>query len=254
MATVQPQATVATRSLHMTNPHMRGGDVEELQRLLTGGRFGNFHPGLIDGEYGPLTAAAVRQAKWTVGFADPDLDGVADEQLLKYLAGEPLPLDYHARAAARRYDAAKALAVREQIVSNARWGIAHDRQIHYRQTRPIDGLHEPRKLPLYTDCSGFVTLCYAWAGAPDPNGLAYSGAGYTGTLLQAMRRIPKSGVQPGDLVVWGPGTGRHVALVLDGGADPALASLGQERGPVAVPYSAETRYQPNPTTWLSCLP
>jgi peptidoglycan hydrolase-like protein with peptidoglycan-binding domain len=254
MAAIQPQPTVATRSLHMTNPHMRGGDVEHLQQLLTAGRFGNFHPGVIDGEYGPLTAAAVRQATWAVGFPEGELDGVADARLLHYLSGEPLPLDFHARAAARRYDAARALAVREQIVLNARWGIAHDRQIHYRQTRPMDGLHEPRKLPLYTDCSGFVTLCYAWAGAPDPNGLAYSGTGYTGTLLQTMRRIPKSGVQPGDLVVWGPGTGRHVALVLEGGPDPALASLGQDRGPVAVPYSAETRYQPNPTTWLSLLP
>lgn len=254
MASAQPQPTVATRSLHLTNPHIRGADVQELQQLLTAGRFGNFHPGPIDGEYGPVTAGAVRHAKWTVGFPDEELDGVADRMLIEYLTGEPLPLDYQARAAARRYDAAKALAIREQIVTNARWAIAYDRQIHYRQTRPIDGLGDPRKLPLYTDCSGFVTLCYAWAGAPDPNGLAYRGAGYTGTLLQTMRRIPKSGVQPGDLVVWGPGTGRHVALVLEGGQDPALVAFGPERGPVAVPYSAETRYQPNPTSWLSCLP
>ena len=37
-------------------------------------------------------------------------------------------------------------------------------------------------LPLTTGCSGFVTICFYEAGAPDPNGLDYSGLGYTGTL------------------------------------------------------------------------
>ncbi|MHB8469552.1 MAG: Hint domain-containing protein [Gaiellaceae bacterium] len=37
-----------------------------------------------------------------------------------------------------------------------------------------------RTLPLTTDCSGFVTLCYHLAGAPDPNGRGYDGQGWTG--------------------------------------------------------------------------
>src|SRR3974390_1632763 len=100
----------------------------------------------------------------------------------------------------------------------ARGEIAREPQIHYAQLRPIDGLGQPRKLPLSTDCSGFATLCYAWAGAPDPNGLGHPGGGWTGTLLEHMRAIGADGVQPGDLVVWGPPPGHHVAIVLERGA------------------------------------
>ena len=44
---------------------------------------------------------------------------------------------------------------RGKIVTAARWGIAHEPQIHYGQIRPIP---LSRSLPLTTDCSGFVTL------------------------------------------------------------------------------------------------
>jgi cell wall-associated NlpC family hydrolase len=254
MSTVQPQHTTqpgsgaTTRTLHLTNPLMTGPDVEHLQQLLKA-----YHPGVLDGEYGPATAAAVKQAKWVLGYPDAKCDQSAGPQLVAYLEGADTPADFQARRAARRHDQAKALTLREQIVAVARWGIQHETQVHYQQSRPIDGLHEARKLPLHTDCSGFSTLCYAWSGAPDPNGLDYSGQGYTGTLLQHMRKIPKSAVQPGDLVVWGPAPGHHVALVLDIGDDPMLASHGQEKGPIAIRFSIESKFQPSPVTWLAGL-
>ena len=62
--------------------------------------------------------------------------------------------------------------MRAKIVAAARWGIEHEPQIHYAEARPFP---LTRALPLTTDCSGFVTLCYFLAGAPDPNGLDYSG-------------------------------------------------------------------------------
>jgi Putative peptidoglycan binding domain/NlpC/P60 family len=244
----------AARTLQLTNPLLTGPDVEELQQLLTKSAYGNFHPGTIDGEYGPGTAGAVKQAKWALGYPDAKCDQAAGPQLVAYLKGTALPADYAARVAARKHDRAKSLTVRQQIVANAKWGIKNEPQIHYQQLRPMDGIHEARKLPLQTDCSGFSTLCYAWAGAPDPNGLKYSGAGYTGTLLQNMRHIPLSGVQPGDLVVWGAAPGHHVALVLEAGADPLLCSHGQEKGPIEIRFSVESKYQPTPATWLSCLP
>lgn len=255
MSTVQPQPAASpapattSRTLHLTNPLMTGPDVLHLQMLLA-----PYHPGDVDGEYGPATGAAVQRAKWELGYPDAKCDQAAGQQLVKYLEGAALPADFQARRAARRHDQAQALTIREQIVAVARWGIQHEPEIHYRQSRPIDGLHEARKLPLNTDCSGFSTLCYAWAGAPDPNGLGYSGGGYTGTLLQNMRRIPKSAVQPGDLVVWGAAPGHHVALVLEPGPDPLLASHGQEKGPMAIRFSLEAQYQPSQVTWLSCLP
>jgi len=238
----------AGRTLHLSSPLMRGPDVEALQRLLAA-----YDPGPVDGVYGPATAAAVRQAKWALGYPEGRCDGTADPALVAYLEGVPTPPGYRARRNARAQGAAAA-SLRERIVSHARWGIAHRADIHYEQRRPIDGLHEPRRLPLRTDCSGFATLCYAWAGAPDPNGLGYSGQGYTGTLLQHMEAVPLEAVRPGDLVVFGPPPGRHVALVLEPGADPLLCSHGQEAGPLAVRFSAESRAQPPPATWLTCLP
>jgi hypothetical protein len=246
MATTEPQTL--TRTLHLANPLLTGPDVAELQELLE-----PYHPGAVDGEYGPATAGAVERAKWALGFPDDRVDSVAGSKLLAYLRGGALPPDYQARQAARRHDAAKAMTIREEVVKVARWGIANEPQIHYRQSRPIAGLHEPYKLPLYTDCAGFATLCYAWSGADDPNGLGYSGQGYTGTLLQHMNHIPQAAVQPGDLVVWGPAPGHHVALVLAIGADPLLASHGQEKGPIAIRVSVESKYQPPPVTWLSSL-
>lgn len=238
----------AARTLHLTNPLLTGPDVEALQTLLA-----PYHPGAVDGEYGPATAAAVKRAKWALGYPDARCNGSAGRRLVAYLQGLPLPPDLDARRRARQHDAAKSLTVREQIVANANWGIAHEPEIHYLQSRPIDALDEARRLPLHTDCSGFSTLCYAWAGAPDPNGLDFSGQGYTGTMLRHMQRIPQSAVQPGDLVIWGPDPGHHVALVLEAGPDPLLCSHGQEKGPFAIRFSEETRYQPAPVTWLSCL-
>jgi hypothetical protein len=140
--------------------------------------------------------------------------------------------------------------VRQKIVTAARWGIAHEPQIHYGELRPIP---LGRTLPLTTDCSGFVTVCYFLAGAPDPNGLDYSGEGWTGTLLRHLEHVPRAHARPGDLVVWGGYPGRHVAILLELGEDPLLCSHGHERGPVAIRLSDESRYQPSRITWLRGL-
>jgi cell wall-associated NlpC family hydrolase len=137
---------------------------------------------------------------------------------------------------------------RRKIVAAARWGIANEPRIHYGEIRPIPF---GRALPLTTDCSGFVTVCYFLAGAPDPNGLAYSGAGYTGTLLGHLPHV--AAARAGDLVVWGSYPGRHCAIVLEAGHDPLLASHGSERGPIAIRFSEECRRQPPVVTWLQGL-
>ncbi len=241
--------TTQVRTLHLTNPFLTGRDVKALQELLA-----PYKPGRADGQYGPHTAAAVARAKWALGYPQRHCDEVADAQLVAYLEGAPVPPGFTARQQARRAEAAKTLTLRRRIVANAEWGIAHEPEIHYEQLRPIDGLKAPRKLPLHTDCSGFATLCYAWAGAPDPNGLGYSGQGYTGTLLHHMKAIAADAVQPGDLVVWGVPPGHHVALVLEPGSDPLLCSHGEEKGPLAIRFSVESEFQPAPATWLSSLP
>ena len=142
------------------------------------------------------------------------------------------------------------MSLRSEIVAAARWGIHNEPHIHYALVRPMP---LTRTLPLTTDCSGFVTLCYYLAGARDPNGLDYDGQGYTGTLLRAMSSVAQETVEPGDLVVWGTYPGHHVALVLAPGDDPLLCSHGQERGPVEIRFSTESGHQPETVTWLSSL-
>ena len=248
MGTTSKTTTVA-RTLDLANPLLTGPDVAALQRLLA-----SYHPGPVDGEYGPLTAAAVERAKWTLGYPRRRCDSSANARFVARLEGARLPARFLARQEARRAEAAQALGLRAQIVANAQWGIANEPLIHYEQLRPIDGLRESHQLPLHTDCSGFVTLCYAWAGAPDPNGLDYSGQGWTGTLLQHMKPIAADAAQPGDLVVFGPPPGHHVAIVLEPGPDPLLCSHGEEKGPLAIRFSVESGYQPTPANWLGSLP
>ena len=137
---------------------------------------------------------------------------------------------------------------RQRIVAAARWGIANEPRIHYGEARPFP---LARPLPLTTDCSGFVTLCYFLAGAPDPTGLGYSGAGWTGTMLRHLAPAPR--LRAGDIVVWGAYPGRHCALVLEPGDDPLMCSHGQEHGPLPIRYSAECRLQPPIVQWLRGL-
>jgi hypothetical protein len=245
--------TAIARALHLANPLLTGPDVVSAQTLLTQSRFGNFHPGKIDGEYGSATAAATHDAKWALGYPEAACDGVFGDRIRAYLSGEALPQDYRDRMQVRKHSQAKQLTLREKIVANAEWGMANEPQIHYQQLRPMDGLHRAHKLPLQTDCSGFVTLCYAWAGAPDPNGQGYSGQGFTGSMLQHCRHIPRSALQPGDLAIFGPGTGQHVVMVIQMAADPMVVSHGQEKGPFKTTLSVEANAHSAPTTLLRAL-
>jgi hypothetical protein len=246
-------AAGAMRALHLANPHLSGDDVKQVQQLLASNPFGGFSPGTPDGDYGPATAAATKQAKWLLGYPAKACDGNFGPELAGFLQGRKLPPQYQLRRNRRLKQAAGGSALRAKIVQFARWGIQNEASIHYEQLRPLDGLNQPEKLPLHTDCSGFSTLCYRWAGAADPNGGNFAGA-YTGTMLTHCRHIPKAAVQPGDLVIWGAYPGHHVALVLETGSDPLLCSHGQEKGPCAIRFSVESAYQPKPATWLACLP
>jgi cell wall-associated NlpC family hydrolase len=124
--------------------------------------------------------------------------------------------------------------VRDTIVAWAKWAAANKDQIHYTQgPERMSGINHPGKLPLNCDCSSFVTLCYNWAGAKDPNGMNYNHTGYTGTLLSHGKKIALKDVLPGDVIVYGGGTGEHTALIVGyhGGDNPTTISHGQESDP-----------------------
>ena len=133
--------------------------------------------------------------------------------------------------------------VRSQIVAWARWGVENRNGFTYSEgPGRMSGVHNPGPLPCICDWSAFVTYCYSWAGAPDPNGLGYNGSGYTGTLLGHGQLIQPNEVQAGDVVVYGPGTGWHTAVVVDANIfDPLTVSMGQQGDPSYVRVSQDGR-------------
>ena len=238
------------RVLQLTNPHMTGADVKEAQLLLKKNLYGSFDAGGADSEFGDLTSGAVKRAKWELGYPANAINDTFGPQLQAILAGKkPLTAAFKQRRAKRLKAATSEKAIRKRIVGWALWGCKNTGRIGYTQDGAVRlvGLATRGMLPLATDCSAFATLCYSWAGAPNPNAAgAYDprGPAYTGTMLGHCRRIPKSAAQAGDLVVWTPpNTGQHVCLVVSGGADPVLVSHGDESGPKRLRFSVEDAYQ-----------
>ena len=131
--------------------------------------------------------------------------------------------------------------VRDQIVKWARWGVDNHAGFTYTEGgNRMEGIGHPG-VPCHCDCSAFVTLCYNWAGAPDPNGQGYDGQGYTGTLLSHGVVILKNQAVPGDVVVYGPGTGEHTAMIVEAGNDPLTVSMGEQGDPSYVRVSQDGR-------------
>lgn len=113
------------------------------------------------------------------------------------------------------------LDIRKLIVKNAWYGYYHGASVHYQQRRPMPLSWD---FPIWTDCSGYATLCYYKAGAPDPNGLQYSGYGFTGSMWVHGNRVATPSL--GDLVFYyNPD---HVATYVGGGK---VISFGSEYGP-----------------------
>lgn len=65
----------------------KGDRVVALQALLAGSRWGSFHPGPKDGQFGPRTGAACSSAKWHLGYAKSDIQPIAGQPLMDILRG-----------------------------------------------------------------------------------------------------------------------------------------------------------------------
>lgn len=130
---------------------------------------------------------------------------------------------------------------RDTAVKTMRWALEHEAEIHYLQQRPFKPTaFVVQRLPIFADCSATTTMIYRAAHRPDPNGKNYSGNGYTGTLrAHTPRRRTVRSCKPGDFIVYGPGTGAHVVVVLEAGADPLVWSHGQEAGPLVTRHSVQ---------------
>jgi hypothetical protein len=137
---------------------------------------------------------------------------------------------------------------RAALAKWAKWGVANNPAIHYTEdTRRDDYLHGAKAhLPIWTDCSGWVTYCYWASGLPDPSGLDYRYLGYTGTLLANAYKHGKvltnlAAAKPGDPIVIGPGTGWHTTICVQQAPDPIVVSHGSEPGPLSEHQSYDRR-------------
>lgn len=117
----------------------------------------------------------------------------------------------------------------------------------YDEVRPYPPNLFGPPIPVKTDCSGFVTLCYKYAGAPDPNGLGYSGMGYTATLLA--RGTPVKQGRPGDLAFWSNPS--HVAIYA---GNLQVYEFGGDPGPIATGLVTEDGYHQAFLGFRSYLP
>jgi hypothetical protein len=145
-------------------------------------------------------------------------------------------------------------AQRAKLATLMRDLVKHEPQVHYAQIRPMRSVRLTKPAyPLTMDCSEAVTCLCKWAGLTDPNGLGYNGHGYTGTMLDHLPHYYNpANALPGALVVFGPGTGEHVAMVLKPAHhNPLLFSHGLERGPLLIRLHDEADYHPPPVTFLS---
>ena len=252
------------RVLQLANPPVKGPDVLEAQKLLAKNPYGSFDAGKADGEFGELTAGAVQRAKWELGYPANARDTTFGPQLKAFLSGKKqLPAAFKKRRVQRKKEAGSQQAIRKRIVQWAIWGCKNSSKIAYSQNGNVRlaCLGKGASVPLATDCSGFATLCYSWAGAPNPNARGFYDRrqpAFTGSMLGHCRKIPRSAVKPGDLVVWTPpGTGQHVCVVVAGGPDPMLVSHGDDSGPKKLRFSAEDAYQRShghgTAVWLSAF-
>ena len=260
------------RTLQLTHPPEHGDDVRELQHLL----------GMpVTGQYDETAANAVYRKKLELGYLTPDHN--AGDQLMSFLQGKKRPTpamvkraqQYRQRMSTRgttaRPAAAKATAaekaaaaeaaVRAKAVSVMHLMISNNPKIHYPahdvRTMTIHAISTLADLEakiaagsLTIDCSQAVTLIAHVAGAKDPNGGNWASDGYTGTLVNGCAHITRAQAKPGDLRVFGGGTGHHVCMVIQTGADPLLFSHGQENDPIAISESVEAKYQPPGGTFL----
>lgn len=124
---------------------------------------------------------------------------------------------------------------------------AHELSKHYSQLRPMSHLGDSPEQEWTADCSGYATGAFYWADkwtpgfkVEDPNGLSYSGWGYTGTLLSRNFRhqVPLDRTFfIGDMGLYGPASRtRHVVICRKGGniSTAVWSSFGSERGPIPV--------------------
>lgn len=207
-----------------------GRDVLAVKRALS--RAGYIRWGGFTSIFGPYAAISLKrfQAKERL-----KQDGIYGEASHRHLA--PYFDAYGAWLMGQAAETPE-LRKRRSIVAAAMFGYTSRNSIHYSQAagyRMWGVRHRirPPSVPVWEDCSSFATWCYWVADAPDPNGLGYSGYGFTGTQIGHGRMVHPDELEPGDLVFYGRRSiPSHVAVYVGSGR---VVSHGSEAGPLLLP-------------------
>ena len=103
------------------------------------------------------------------------------------------------------------------------------------------------------DCSQSTGQIFRWAKLHDPCGVEFRFPGDTGLMLHhlATHYHDPRRARVGALVVFGPGTGEHVAMVIEPGPDPLLFSHGQAHTAGPIRFSVERTFHHQPATFLA---
>lgn len=132
---------------------------------------------------------------------------------------------------------------RNEVLHACKLMLQHPANIHYTQGPDRwEGINKQDhaahgQYPKHGDCSSTATWILWCALYGGPGGYHLNDlvnrqnwqAGYTGTMLQHGRHIKSApNLKVGDLVIYGPGTGEHVAVYIGGGY---VFSHGSEGGP-----------------------
>lgn len=204
-----------TKTYGLTTPTQRGDGVADLQRALATNPFAVFYAGDVDGEFGPLTAAACKRAKWLLGYPQGDVVQTGGKVLYAYLREvTPLPATYQAKRRYRLWKERNQGAIRTRALAEA------VRHVGVKEAPP--GSNHVRFAEWYgldrqPWCAMFVTWCYVQAGSKGfkrgalwaycPYLLAAAIAGENGA---SVTRDP----EPGDVVLYlnSDGVAFHVGI------------------------------------------
>ena len=144
---------------------------------------------------------------------------------------------------------------RNHLVRLARLLNKYAAQVDYAEVRPMSTTHITESQlrcrfqsggHITCDCSESVTLMFRLAGLKDPNGLNYDGYGYTGDMLDHLPIFTDwAEVHEGTLIIFGPGTGTHVVMVVQpNGDNPQVYSHGSHANSAIWDLNTERTYHP----------
>lgn len=202
------------RTLKLTSPYMKGEDVKKAQRALASI---DAWVGKIDGVYGPTTAAATKQAKWMIGYAERNVNQEYGDKLHQYLTGVRKPTALMQRRSKARAKQNNKPMREKALAEGIKWLGTKESPPNSNKVMFSDwyGLRGPW-------CAMFVTWCYTKAGSKsfDPKKARWAYCPFMVNDARAQRNglivVPVDKVQPGDIAMFdwhGDGVSDHVGIV-----------------------------------------